>query len=495
MKSSYRQILQSTSIIGGAQVVNIVLGVARGKVLALLIGPAGVGLAGMFQSAIGLLQVFAGLGIRQAGVRQMAAASGSGQSDAVYKTARVVRLMALMSAFLGLGMVLLLRNVIARTTFGDEAYAPSIALMSLVLFFGALGGGQSALLQGLRRVRLLGLSSVSSMAAAGSISLLPVIWLGMDGIALMHVVGAAAGCAVIYFYARRVPLAVVRLPWRELWRESKALLHFGMALMGAGLVGAAVIYLTQVLIARRFDTASVGLYMSAWTLSRFYINMILSAMATDFYPRITALANDRPHLNRVVNEQIQIGALLAAPGLLFTQIFAPLMLQVLTTAEFLPATPVARWLIISSAVQALSWPMGYIMLAHGRSRLYVITETVYGVLGLVYLLVCMEVWGLAGTGIACLLISLSALCGVFVIVRHCFSFALRARTIQLGAGLLLLMGGVHVGAALLPVSWLYILGSLLVVLVSCFCLVAVQRLTGMGLLDFPKLLLGKEGTS
>ena len=141
MTTSYRQILHSTSLVGGAQAINILIGIVRGKVLAVLIGPAGIGLAGMFQSAVGLIEVFAGLGLRQAGVRQIAAASGAGPPDDVARAATVVRRMSAVSALLGFLLVLVFRRQLAQATFGDQTHAASLGLMSLTLLFGALSGG------------------------------------------------------------------------------------------------------------------------------------------------------------------------------------------------------------------------------------------------------------------------------------------------------------------------------------------------------------------
>ena len=49
---SYRQILRSTSIIGGASVINILIGLVRVKVAAVLLGPAGIGLIGLFKAML-----------------------------------------------------------------------------------------------------------------------------------------------------------------------------------------------------------------------------------------------------------------------------------------------------------------------------------------------------------------------------------------------------------------------------------------------------------
>ena len=42
--NSYRQILRSSAIIGGASAINIVIGLVKMKAVALLLGPAGVGI-------------------------------------------------------------------------------------------------------------------------------------------------------------------------------------------------------------------------------------------------------------------------------------------------------------------------------------------------------------------------------------------------------------------------------------------------------------------
>ena len=47
--ASYRRILKSSSIIGGASFLNIAIGLVRTKVLAVLLGPSGVGLVSLYR--------------------------------------------------------------------------------------------------------------------------------------------------------------------------------------------------------------------------------------------------------------------------------------------------------------------------------------------------------------------------------------------------------------------------------------------------------------
>ena len=46
--ASYRQILKSSSIIGGASVINILIGLVRTKIIAVLLGPTGIGLVSLY---------------------------------------------------------------------------------------------------------------------------------------------------------------------------------------------------------------------------------------------------------------------------------------------------------------------------------------------------------------------------------------------------------------------------------------------------------------
>ena len=104
-KHTYGQILKSSALIGGSSVVNIVIGIVRTKAMAVLLGPAGFGLMGVYGSIADLAQSIAGMGINSSGVRQIAEAVGTGETERIARTVAVLRRT---SVFLGiLGAILL----------------------------------------------------------------------------------------------------------------------------------------------------------------------------------------------------------------------------------------------------------------------------------------------------------------------------------------------------------------------------------------------------
>src|SRR6186997_688046 len=71
-QQTYAQILKSTALIGGSTATNLAFGVVRNKVMALLLGPSGVGLMGMYSSVSDLTVNIAGMGVQSSGVREIA---------------------------------------------------------------------------------------------------------------------------------------------------------------------------------------------------------------------------------------------------------------------------------------------------------------------------------------------------------------------------------------------------------------------------------------
>ena len=90
-KQTYSQILTSTALIGGSSVLNIAFGIVRIKAMAMFLGPAGVGLMGLYGSIADLTHSAAGMGIPSSGVRQIAEAVGSGEVERIARTAAVLR--------------------------------------------------------------------------------------------------------------------------------------------------------------------------------------------------------------------------------------------------------------------------------------------------------------------------------------------------------------------------------------------------------------------
>src|ERR1039458_2914762 len=451
--SSHRQIFKSTAIIGGAQVINMGIGIVRTKALAVLLGTAGMGLAGLDLSATALIGSVAGLGLNASGVRQIAEAAGTNDETRIARTVITLRRVALISGLLGMALVLALAPLLSRTTFGDDKHIWGVALMSLTLLFGGISAGQSALLQGLRRLRDLAASQVLGVGFGAVVSVALVWWLREQGIVPFLVVISAFGILLSWWYARRVPVQRVTVTWKETLAESRSLLCLGLAFTVSAMIGSATAYLTRVLVQRQLGMEAVGIYTATWTLSTYYVGFVLTAMGTDFMPRLTAAAHDHATVNRLVNEQAEMGVLIAVPGVLATLTLAPWVMKVFYSGAFVQGADVVRWQILGVFLRVVSWPMGYMLIAKGKSLLFTLTELASGVMNVGLILLCMRLWKLEGVGVSFALSYLAYTAMMAVVVWRLTGFRWSATALKILAPTILILGAIFGCTRVLPERW------------------------------------------
>ena len=126
--------MKSTTILGGAQFINIILRIVRTKSLAILLGPAGIGLWGIFSSITDVAGVLAGMGIDSSGVKQVAELAGNREQGKLARTIHALRKAFWCLGVVGMVLVILLSPVISQFTFGNATYTWDVILLSIVVF-------------------------------------------------------------------------------------------------------------------------------------------------------------------------------------------------------------------------------------------------------------------------------------------------------------------------------------------------------------------------
>jgi len=451
--TSYGEILRSSSIVGLSLVGTTIVGIVRTKAMAVMLGPAGFGLMGVLSSIIDLVSSLAGMGINRSGVRQVAESVGAGDERRIAVTATVLRRASVAVGLFGTGILLAFAIPVAELTFGSTNYVAALTIVSTAVLFKLVADGQVALLQGVRRIG--DFAKVGVMGAViGALVMVPIVYvLRESGVALALVAAAAATALVSWFYSRTVPLKVVHLTLREFRTEAVELLQLGVAFMVSGLLAVSAAYIVRLFMLRFEGLEPAGLYQAAWTVGGMYVGMILQAMGTDFYPRLVAVANDDARCNVLVNEQTQIGLLLALVGVLATVVLAPVLLTLLYSDQFARATEALRWICLGMALRVLSWPMGYIIVAKGNQRLFILAEAAWTVVNLSLSYFLIQQYGLTGAGIAFFLSYVFHIGMIYAMARHLSGFHFDIRSLQIIATFFLLTSFAFTPFYLLPPGW------------------------------------------
>jgi O-antigen/teichoic acid export membrane protein len=386
-------------VIGSAQAVNILISILRIKVLALLLGPAGIGLLSIYNSLQGMVSTAAGLGMDSSGVRQIA--SVKGEEQALSRVRRVLLAAHFVQGALAMVGVWLLRAPIAEWILGDRVYSTEVGLIGVAILMGLLGTAQTALLQGMRRVSDLGRVTVLS-ALAGTVAGLSAVWLyGEAGLIWFVVVLPLAKIVIARRYTSRLPKPTTARPSAiEIWKVWKPMAKLGSAFMLAALATTATLLYTRSSIVHNLGIDAAGQFAAAWGLAVTYIGFFLGAMGADFYPRLTEVIRDRQITNKLVNDQAQLGLAIGGPLILLMIGMAPWIIRLLYSSEFDEAAGMLQLQMLGNVIKIVGFPLGYMFVAAARSKLYLFTQLNWNAFFLFMVWYWLPQYGLVAIGVA-----------------------------------------------------------------------------------------------
>ena len=90
-EDSYGHVLKYTGLFGGVQGLNILMGLVRNKIIALLLGPAGMGLVSLFNTTVNFISQATNLGIAFGAVRHVSEVFDKGSDEEIAHFVKVVR--------------------------------------------------------------------------------------------------------------------------------------------------------------------------------------------------------------------------------------------------------------------------------------------------------------------------------------------------------------------------------------------------------------------
>ena len=428
--NSYRQILRSSSIIGGASVINILVSLIRTKVAAVVLGPAGVGMIGLLQALMATASTVSALGFSTVGTRQVAEAVGADDAASVAVARRALFWGTLGLATAGAVVFWCLRDLLAVRALGDAGQAAAVGWLAVGVALTVASGSQVALLTGLRRIGDIARVSVLSALLSTVIGVAALWWWGERGVLVFVLAGPLASFVLGHWYVSRLPkIDGRRTPLPQLIEQWKTLARLGAAFMVAGLVATVGALAVRVLIQRKLGVDALGQFQAAWVISMTYIGFVLGAMGTDYYPRLTAVIKDKAAANRLVNEQTEVALLLAGPVLIAMLGWAPWVIHLLYSREFSEAVTVLRWQVLGDVLKVASWPLGFVILAAGAGRTFMLTESfaIAVFLGLTWWAI--PLMGVEASGVAFVGMYLAYLPVVFLLARYRTGFSWQRRVV------------------------------------------------------------------
>lgn len=398
-QGSYRTILRASSIVGGASLINILAGLVKMKVAAVMLGPAGIGLIGVYQNLIQTGSAIAGLGMHSAGARHIAAASTEGDA-AVDLARRALFWGALAQGIVGGILFWLASDPIAGQLLADPSLGSEVKWLAAGVVLMVFAGAQTAVLTGLRQIGSIARITATSgiLGTAGGVA---ALWIWGEGGLLALVLLTPLMTFLLGLYSvRQLRRHGHGHPPLEIIAAWQVMAMLGLALMVSALITTSGHLLIRVLVQRGLGPEALGQFQAAWVIGMTYLTFILGAMGTDFFPRLSAIITDHDAAAQLVNQQTEVGLLLCGPVLVMMMGCAPWVIRLLYSPEFGPAIEILRWQLLGDILKVISWPLGFVLLALGAGRVFILTETLGIGVFVIGVAIGLPILGVGATGVA-----------------------------------------------------------------------------------------------
>jgi len=402
-QNSYKSIFKSTFLFSFVRVFQIIAGILRNKVIAILLGPEGLGIIGILSNSVSLIQSGAGLGISQSAVRDISEANNSKDKDRFSRIISLTNKVILFTCLLGIIITITLSPLLSKWTFGDNSYTIAYIWMALVVGLNILTEGQLAILKGMRQLRALAKASMIG-SVVGLVTAVPMYYFfGKAGIVPSLIITAFSAVFFSNYFVRKIKYDKTNFTLTEVKKEASPMVKMGFALMLVGFLGLLFDLVIAAYIRSHGGLDVVGYYRAGTTIISSYFGIVLTAMTVDYYPRISAVHWDNHKLQEELNRQSEVGLILIFPIAVLFVFLSPIIIQILYSKEFIQTIAYTDYAILGTIVIVCSNSMGMILLAKQEAKIFTIYSIVNNVLFIPMYFLFYNFYGLLGLGMSYLL--------------------------------------------------------------------------------------------
>lgn len=462
--NSYNSILKATALFGGVKVFQILVGLIRNKIVAVLLGPIGMGISGLLSSTVSTINAASGFGLHTSSVRDIARAKKTGDEYRIGLVITVLRILVVLTGLLGTAICFFLAPILSEWSFGNSDYTTAYRILSVVLFVDQMIIGQTALMQGTFHYKYMGMSQLWG-SVIGLIVSVPCYYLwGYRAIVPVIILVSVSNLILTTFFSNKIKYQKVKLNLKQVLSVGKGMLVLGFAIALSGFVNTSQVYILRAFISQIGSVADVGLYTAGISIATMYINVILQSMGSDYSPRLASVSDDNKQFIETINRQIVLMVTIITPLIIPFVVFIKPITVLLYSNKFLPISTMIEWIMFAMIFRTISWSMSYSMVAKGKSSGFFFVELATGLFSLILSAFGYWLYSFEGMGVAFLLTYVFYCFIQYFVCKRTFQFGFNKQSVLSMIWSILILSPCFLILQIIGYSvWRYIIGLFMIV--------------------------------
>ncbi len=410
---------RAIAVLSAVSVIGTATQVAKGKLGAIFLGAADIGVLSQLTLLYNVLFIVAGFGFFHGMMRQISLAVKDGDTSQARAQMNSVALFLGVASVSLTGLCLAHASFISNLLFSDNGEREG--LVALIVLAVPIAVQQRIFRAYLNATRdLKGISRAQVSADVLSVVVFAIgawqfgIWGGAVAFVVMH---SLLLFGMLFFSVRTGGIGLAFPdPRRFSWRQIVPNFGYGVnGLIMTAVAGVSVISIGR-MIALEYNLAQLGIFSVAWKVATVYLGALYSAAGSYYFPTLVRMETSGD-LEVEANNAIALYMTILPPLMAGLLVFGDPLMTILFSAEFVPAVLVMAGLLVGDLFRVTGETIGLTLLARRHlvpySGVYILYAS--GFVGLSWLLLPSH--GLFGVAISYVVMQLVSLVLVLLACR------------------------------------------------------------------------------
>jgi PST family polysaccharide transporter len=354
--------------------IKVASGFVSNKIVAVLIGPAGIALIGQFANLISMVQTFGNGAINTGVVKYTAEYDGDRDKEKLlYSTS--VRITILCSLFVG-ALLILFASYVSSLILLSLEYSGCIRLFGGTIVLYSLNNLLLSILNGKREIKKYTIVNTIGSIISLLFTIVLVLYFKLYGALYAMILSQS----VVVFVSVTM---IVRCEWFK-WANfrakfdkliAKKLANFGlMAVVSAIMIPVSQMFLRDHII-KIIGINEAGYWQGMMRISDAYLMIVTTSLSTYYLPKLSSINTDGG-LRKEILYGYKIILPFVAIGCLIIYICRFYIIEILFSPVFLKMEDLFIFQLLGDFFKIAAWILAYLLVAKAMTKLFVIVEVV-----------------------------------------------------------------------------------------------------------------------
>lgn len=417
---SYKNIFKASSLFGSVQGLSIILNLVRTKLVAIILGPSGIGLNSIYNETRELIHSTTNMGLDVSGIRGISQSyedwlHAESEENKRQKAADIeneiclLRSWVLILALFGTLACMILAEPISYFTFNDYEHTWGYVLLSPVVGLSTMICGELAILKAVRQIKKIASVSIINVLLTIVTSVPLYYFFGIDGVIPAFILLYITQFIAIISFSYRVQKPSFALNKNKL-AKGLPMIVLGISFALTGMIDHGAQLSIRTFINYNGGLEAVGLFNAGYTIFTTLGSVAFASLDSYYFPRLSGIFNDLAQLRQTVYRQTKVTVSIITPLALIVIALLNWVLPLLFSHEFDSVIPMAQVALIGLLFRGIYLPFAYIPLSAGDSKTFLCIEFISASILATAIILGYYFMGLIGAGLGLLISNFIDMC-------------------------------------------------------------------------------------